>query len=149
MKRFTHSGRTGRLVAGGLAGAAIALAVSAASSFADPLGTATGLPLPRFASLKTDRVNVREGPSKDHATKWVFQRAGLPVEITAEYEIWRKIGDLKAPKDGCFILAVRPTHSGSRTRKKRAIGRNIHSAERHRRCSCEIAIRCDRQCSQL
>ena len=56
-------------------------------------GTATGLPLPRFASLKSDRVNLREGPSKDHRTTWIFQRAGLPVEITAEFEIWRRIRD--------------------------------------------------------
>ena len=62
-------------------------------AFADQTGTATKLPLPRFASLKTDRVNLREGPSKDHATKWVYQRAGLPVEITAEFEIWRRIRD--------------------------------------------------------
>ena len=33
------------------------------------------------------------GPSKDHATKWVYERAGLPVEITAEFEIWRKVRD--------------------------------------------------------
>lgn len=56
-------------------------------------GAVTGLPLPRYASLKTDRVNLREGPSKDHATRWVFQRTGLPVEITAEFSIWRKIRD--------------------------------------------------------
>ena len=37
------------------------------------------MPLPRFASLKTDRVNLREGPSKEHATRVVYQRAGLPV----------------------------------------------------------------------
>jgi SH3-like domain-containing protein len=60
---------------------------------ADPVGPVTKLPLPRFASLKTDRVNLREGPSKDHATKWVYERAGLPVEITAEFEIWRKVRD--------------------------------------------------------
>ena len=53
----------------------------------------TGLPVPRYVSLKTDRVNLREGPSKDHRTAWVFQRAGLPVEITAEYETWRRIRD--------------------------------------------------------
>ena len=45
--------------------------------------------------MKTDRVNLREGPSKDHATKWVYERAGLPVEITAEFEIWRKVRDLQ------------------------------------------------------
>ena len=62
-------------------------------TLADPVGPVTKLPLPRFASLKTDRVNLREGPSKDHATKWVYERAGLPVEITAEFEIWRKVRD--------------------------------------------------------
>jgi len=62
-------------------------------ALADPIGPVTKLPLPRFASLKTDRVNLREGPSKDHATKWVYERAGLPVEITAEFEIWRKVRD--------------------------------------------------------
>ncbi|WP_205821032.1 SH3 domain-containing protein [Methylobacterium nonmethylotrophicum] len=57
------------------------------------IGPATKLPLPRYVSLKTDRVNLREGPSKDHRTLWVFQRAGLPVEIVAEFETWRRIRD--------------------------------------------------------
>ena len=57
------------------------------------LGKATGLPVPRYVSLKSDRVNLREGPSKDHRTAWVFQRAGLPVEIVAEFETWRRIRD--------------------------------------------------------
>lgn len=56
-------------------------------------GSATGLPVPRYVSLKSDRVNLREGPSKDHRTTWVFQRAGMPVEIVAEFEIWRRIRD--------------------------------------------------------
>lgn len=56
-------------------------------------GPVTKLPLPRYASLKTDRVNLREGPSKDHRTLWVFQRAGLPIEIVAEFETWRRIRD--------------------------------------------------------
>jgi SH3-like domain-containing protein len=57
------------------------------------VGPVTKLPLPRYASLKTDRVNLREGPSKDHRTLWVFQRAGLPVEIVGEFETWRRIRD--------------------------------------------------------
>ncbi|GJE01367.1 SH3 domain-containing protein [Methylobacterium isbiliense] len=57
------------------------------------LGPVTKLPLPRYVSLKTDRVNLREGPSKDHRTLWVFQRAGLPVEIISEFETWRRIRD--------------------------------------------------------
>lgn len=58
-----------------------------------PVGQVSGLPLPRYASLKSDRVNLREGPSKDNRTSWVFQRAGLPVEITAEFETWRRVRD--------------------------------------------------------
>jgi SH3-like domain-containing protein len=72
---------------------ACAMFLAPCAASADPVGSVTKLPLPRFASLKTDRVNLREGPSKDHATKWVYERAGLPVEITAEFEIWRKVRD--------------------------------------------------------
>ena len=57
------------------------------------IGKSSGLPVPRFVSLKVDKVNLREGPSKDHKTNWIFQRAGLPVEITAEFDIWRKVRD--------------------------------------------------------
>lgn len=57
------------------------------------VGPVSNLPLPRFVSLKSDRVNLHEGPSKDHRTVWVYTRAGLPVEITAEFETWRKIRD--------------------------------------------------------
>lgn len=56
-------------------------------------GPVTGLPIPRFVSLKSDRVNLHEGPAKDHRTIWIYQRAGLPVEITAEFDTWRKIRD--------------------------------------------------------
>ena len=70
-----------------------AFALAATAAAADPVGPVTRLPLPRFASLKTDRVNLREGPSKDHATKWVYERAGLPVEITAEFDVWRRVRD--------------------------------------------------------
>ena len=65
----------------------------AAPLAADQIGKASGLPVPRYVSLKSDRVNLREGPSKDHRTTWIFQRAGLPVEITAEFETWRKVRD--------------------------------------------------------
>ena len=71
----------------------------------------TGLPLPRYASLKTDRVNLREGPSKDHATKWVFQRAGLPVEITAEFATWRRVRD----SEGAEGWVLHTLLSGRRT----------------------------------
>jgi SH3-like domain-containing protein len=74
-------------------------------------GTTTGLRIPRYVSLKSDRVNLREGPSKDHRTTWVFQRAGLPVEITAEFENWRRIRD----SEGSEGWVLQSLLSGKRT----------------------------------
>ena len=75
------------------------------------VGSATGLPLPRFVSLKSDRVNLREGPSKEHRTTWIFQRAGLPVEVTAEFETWRRIRD----SEGAEGWVLHSLLSGRRT----------------------------------
>ena len=55
--------------------------------------TTSGLPVPRYVSLKSDHVNVRAGPTKDNDVAWVFTRPGLPVEITAEFENWRRVRD--------------------------------------------------------
>ncbi len=56
-------------------------------------GPVSGLPIPRFVSLKPDKVNVRGGPTRDHEVTWQYTRAGLPVEITAESDNWRRIRD--------------------------------------------------------
>ena len=56
-------------------------------------GPVTGLPLPRFVSLKAGKVNVRNGPSLGHKIVWVYERAGMPVEVIAEHERWRRIRD--------------------------------------------------------
>ena len=53
----------------------------------------SGLPIPRFASLRSDEVNVRTGPNTRYPIDWVFKRKAMPVEIVAEYENWRKIRD--------------------------------------------------------
>lgn len=54
---------------------------------------ASGLPVPRFVSLKSDRVNLRSGPGTDYPTTWVFRRAGMPVEVIKEFEAWRQVRD--------------------------------------------------------
>ncbi|MFQ5958572.1 MAG: SH3 domain-containing protein [Alphaproteobacteria bacterium] len=51
-------------------------------------------PLPRFASLRSDEVNLRAGPGKQYPVEWVFVRRSLPVEVFAEYGPWRKIRDI-------------------------------------------------------
>jgi SH3-like domain-containing protein len=53
----------------------------------------SGLPLPRFASLKSGDVNLRVGPGKEHPILWNYIKAGLPVEIVLEFDTWRKIRD--------------------------------------------------------
>lgn len=55
----------------------------------------TGLPLPRFVSLRKDRVNVRTGPGVRYPVDWVFIYKNMPVEIVAEFKGWRKVRDWK------------------------------------------------------
>jgi len=54
---------------------------------------ASGLPLPRFVSLKARRVNLRIGPSRDYAVDWLYTRSGIPMEIIQEYDHWRRVRD--------------------------------------------------------
>jgi SH3-like domain-containing protein len=82
----------GRCTATALALLLISVTVAIAASDA-AIGAASGLPVPRFVSLKPDRVNVRGGPTRDHEVTFVFTRTGLPVEITAESDNWRRIRD--------------------------------------------------------
>lgn len=53
----------------------------------------SGLAVPRFASLRSGEVNVRAGPGVRYPVEWVFQRRGLPIEITAEFGTWRRVRD--------------------------------------------------------
>ena len=76
-----------------MAGAALLSGESAFAANDLPTGTASGLPVPRFVSLRSDRVNVRVGPNRDQDVRWIYTRAGMPVEIIAEFENWRRIRD--------------------------------------------------------
>jgi len=53
----------------------------------------TGLPLPRFVSLRAGEVNLRTGPGIQYPVDWVYLRQNLPMEIIAEYGTWRKVRD--------------------------------------------------------
>ena len=74
-------------------------------------GSASGLQVPRFVSLKSDHVNVRGGPTKDHDVSWVYTRSGLPVEVTAEFENWRRVRDSEGAEGWVYhsLLAGRRT----------------------------------------
>ena len=58
-------------------------------------GNVTGLPIPRFVSIKSNKVNVRRGPNSTYQIDWVYTRAGVPLKVTAEYENWRRIEDFQ------------------------------------------------------
>ncbi len=53
----------------------------------------SGLPLPRFVSLRSDEVNLRTGPGVRYPLDWIYSRRDLPVEVIAEFDAWRKIRD--------------------------------------------------------
>ena len=76
---------------GSVAVAALGALISTAVFAKDIALTSSGLPVPRYVSLKSDHVNVRAGPTKDNDVAWVYTRSGLPVEITAEFENWRRV----------------------------------------------------------
>ena len=61
------------------------------------IGAVTKLPVPRFVSLRSDQINFRAGPGFQYPVTWVYQRAGLPVEIIGEFDVWRQ---LLAPDGG-------------------------------------------------
>lgn len=71
----------------------------------------SGLPVPRFVSLKNESTNVRRGPSSDHGVLYVYRQKGMPVEIVAESEHWRRIRD-SAGEEGWVYKSLL---SGART----------------------------------
>ena len=94
----------------------------------------SGLPVPRFVSLKTDRVNVRGGPTKDHDVTYIYTRAGLPVEITAEFENWRRIRDWEGAEGWVYhsLLSCRRMAAVSPARKDKDELLELHdSADAH------------------
>ena len=91
-----------RLLQISLAAALVAAAVAnprfAAHSGGDAAAQAmtlgpSGLPLPRFVSLKSSRVNARIGPGLNYGVEWMYLKSGLPMEIIQEFDNWRKVRD--------------------------------------------------------
>lgn len=75
---------------------AILLLLTSATAFAaeEPsILNPSGLPVPRYVSLKFDEANVRVGPGKRYPIHYVYKRIHLPVQIIEEFAHWRKIED--------------------------------------------------------
>lgn len=81
------------------AGAAVTLLPSLAFAAAPPppapppRGSESGLPIPRFAALRSDEVSFRSGPGTQYPVEWIYQRRDLPVEIEREFQVWRLVAE--------------------------------------------------------
>lgn len=78
-----------------LLGVVLISALCSAVAAEEKRGPVTNLPLPRYVSLKASKANVRRGPSRTHRIDWVFTRRNMPLQITAEYEHWRRVRDIE------------------------------------------------------
>lgn len=76
------------LLLGSVAGASV---VSAQGSDVAASPNPSGLPIPRWVSIRAGEVNLRTGPGARYPIDWVLQRKSLPVEVVGEFENWRKI----------------------------------------------------------
>ncbi len=88
---------------------------ASAQNAAAPVQTVTlgpsGLPLPRFVSLKSARVNSRVGPGDNYSVDWMYTKAGMPMEIIQEFDTWRRVRDA----DGSEGWVSQALLSGKRT----------------------------------
>jgi SH3-like domain-containing protein len=72
------------------------------SALAAVLAVATGVaafaaasgPQPYFVSIKVEEAYMREGPSDMHRVKWIYRRKGLPLEVIATFDVWRRVRDM-------------------------------------------------------
>jgi len=87
------------------------LACSALPAAGQSRPTPSGLPVPRWVSLKFDRVNARAGPGDDHRLLWVYRVKTLPVQVVQETRDWRRVCD---PDAGLAWVHKRTT-DGRRT----------------------------------
>ena len=104
--------------------------VFAASETEDGGKVISGLPMPRFASLRSDDVNMRTGPGTRYPIEWVYKRKGLPVEILSEFEIWRRVRDSEGSEGWVHKSAL----TGKRTAivtgaPRNLLGDSINGAE--------------------
>lgn len=75
-------------------------------------GSNTGQPIPRFATLRSDDVNLRSGPGTRYPIEWVYKRRDLPVQIEREFEVWRLVRDHEGVKGWVHQAVLAPRRTG-------------------------------------
>jgi len=78
--------------------------------------------LPRWASLRSDEVNLRSGPGTRYPIEWVYRRRDLPVQIEREFEVWRLVED----QDGVKGWVHQATLTGRRNFVVKGSERVLH-----------------------
>jgi len=73
---------------------ALAILVLLLASAGAPANAAETIKVPYFASMKDGKTNMREGPGENYRIKWIYHRKGLPVEVIATYDVWRRVRDM-------------------------------------------------------
>jgi SH3-like domain-containing protein len=71
----------------------IAAVLGRSLALAPPIDADKPLPVPRFVSLRSDRINLRVGPGRNYPILWVLTRKDMPVEIVRQFGDWRMIED--------------------------------------------------------
>lgn len=99
-----------RALAAAVGGAVLCAGLSGASAGAER-ETPSGLPVPRYISLKFDKVDARAGPGSDHKILWVYRAKGLPLQVVAETFDWRRVCD----PEGHVVWVHKRTTEGRRT----------------------------------
>lgn len=94
----------------------------------------SGLPVPRYVSLKFDEINVRVGPGKRYPIRYVYKRVHLPVKVVEEFAHWRKIADFEGSSGWVHKNAI----DGKRTAIIRVKTQNLYEKPD---ATSDIAIR--------
>jgi SH3-like domain-containing protein len=107
-----RTGKRAQLAAAALMSlGALMLSGAAGQAASNDRPTPSGLPVPRYVSLKFDKVNARAGPGDDHRLLWVYKVRGLPLQVIAETSEWRRVCD----PDGELAWVHKRTTDGRRT----------------------------------
>jgi SH3-like domain-containing protein len=117
-----------RIVLPAIGGILLGAAWSFSAVAAGDAANSGKLQIPRFVSLKSDKVNVRAGPTKDHEVTWVYTRTGLPVEITAEFENWRRIRDWEGAEGWVYHSLLSGRRTGLVSQPTKSSDKNADDA---------------------
>ena len=75
-------------------------------------GSNSNLPLPRYATLRSEEVNMRTGPGTRYPIEWVYKRKFLPVQVTREFDVWRLVEDQEGVKGWVNQAVLAPQRNG-------------------------------------